>query len=334
MNDLVYVVEMTLTPPTADGKVTVVLKLSPTDPVTLLDGRAKPLSECTVAELTAYADSLEQEIDETWQQLTLPALQDRSEVDVQIDGIADSADWRHQIILLPKQEQKQEVVIAPVEEEIEVIVQSADSHSSEQPLLNVSDAQPVHEERVASADPTETIKIATNIRTAGSTNGTRHNNIVDILLDEPPLRRMQSHALSSMHREVAGVMVGPIPEKQPNGLYVVHITDMIEAKYTRMSGASVTYTPESWRYLNDVLAERYPEGDKVMVGWYHTHPGFGIFLSNMDLFIHTNFFTQKWHIAYVLDPVARRSGFFSWDTQHSRVLPYHLPWPEWAQPSW
>jgi proteasome lid subunit RPN8/RPN11 len=161
-------------------------------------------------------------------------------------------------------------------------------------------------------------------------NGYPTASAVAIWLDEPPLRLMQGHARSSLRREVAGVMLGPRPEKQPDGRYIVHVTDMIIAKHTKMAGASVTYTPETWRYLNDQLEKMYPDGDIVMVGWYHTHPGFGIFLSNMDLFIHTNFFTQKWHIAYVLDPVGFRSGFFSWDKDQAKVVPYHFPWPEWT----
>ena len=155
------------------------------------------------------------------------------------------------------------------------------------------------------------------------------------MIDEDPLRRMQAHASSSLRREVAGVMLGPLPEKQPNtNRYIVHVQDMIIAKHTKMRGASVTYTPESWRYLNDVIAERYPEEEMVMVGWYHTHPGFGIFLSGMDLFIHKNFFTQKWHVAYVLDPIARKSGFFSWDSDIKQVKPFPFIWPEWAAGSW
>ena len=157
---------------------------------------------------------------------------------------------------------------------------------------------------------------------------------VDILLDEAPLRAMQAHALSSLDREVAGVMVGRQPEKQPDGRYVVHVIDSIIAKHTVMHGASVTYTPESWRYLNDTLWERYPDESAVMVGWYHTHPGFGIFLSGMDLFIHQNFFTQMWHVAYVLDPRARTSGFFCWNRQRTKVNRYDFMWPEWAAGSW
>lgn len=157
---------------------------------------------------------------------------------------------------------------------------------------------------------------------------------VDILIDEPALRAAQAHALGSLNREVAGVLVGPRPEKQPDGRYVVHIFDTIIAKHTVMHGASVTYTPESWRYLNDKLAERYPDETAVMVGWYHTHPGFGIFLSGMDLFIHQNFFTQIWHTALVLDPIAKRSGFFCWDRQKTRVSPVDFAWPSWAAGSW
>ena len=154
---------------------------------------------------------------------------------------------------------------------------------------------------------------------------------VDVLIDEQPLHEAQLHALSSMQREVAGALVGPRPEKQPDGRYLVHVTDSIIAKHTVMQGASVTYTPESWRYLNDELARRYPEETAVIVGWYHTHPGFGIFLSGMDQFIHQNFFTQIWHVALVLDPHARTAGFFCWDRAQTRVSPMAFRWPSWAQ---
>ena len=157
---------------------------------------------------------------------------------------------------------------------------------------------------------------------------------VDILMAESAFLDAKRHASSSMNREVAGVLVGPHPQKQPNGRYVVQVTDAIVAEHTRMQGASVTYTPESWRYVNDKLHEMYPDEECVIVGWYHTHPGFGIFLSNMDLFIHHNFFTQKWHIALVLDPVGKQSGFFNWDRSQSQMMATHFPWPYWAHSSW
>ncbi len=205
-----------------------------------------------------------------------------------------------------------------------------------EPSITVAESEPVHEEREARPGaPTRPI-FPSHIRILGKRRPLGHATwtAADILMNEPAFRDAQAHALSSMDREVAGMLVGPPPEKQPDGRYLVHITDIIMARHTRMHGASVTYTPESWRYVNDKLIERYPEGDAVIVGWYHTHPGFGIFLSGMDQFIHQNFFTQIWHVALVLDPRAQRSGFFCWDRQKSRVDPYEFPWPAWARSSW
>ncbi|MBK8031262.1 MAG: hypothetical protein IPK17_17580 [Chloroflexi bacterium] len=45
-------------------------------------------------------------------------------------------------------------------------------------------------------------------------------------------------------------------------------------------------------------------------GWYHSHPGFGVFLSGMDLGIHNQFFTHLWQLAVVIDPIQRHYGIF------------------------
>ena len=204
----------------------------------------------------------------------------------------------------------------------------------------VSEPEPVHEEVEAQPDTTESGAVIApsraRVRLAGRylPIGDPTPAAVDITIEEPALRASQAHALSSMNREVAGVLIGPRPEKQPDGRYRVHILDTIIAKYTVMHGASVTYTPESWRYMTDKLHERYPDETAVIVGWYHTHPGFGIFLSGMDLFIHQNFFTQIWHVAFVLDPRAQTSGFFSWNREKTQVSRHNFHWPDWAAGSW
>ena len=241
---------------------------------------------------------------------------------------------------IPTEEIEQEPVEAEPETEpepppVEPAAEPADALDN----IVVSEPEPVHEEREAPEETAQKTVIAPSqarVRLAG-----RHLPVgdptpaaVDITIEEPALRAAQAHALSSLNREVAGVLIGPRPEKQPDGRYRVHILDTIIAKYTVMHGASVTYTPESWRYMRDKLHERYPDETAVIVGWYHTHPGFGIFLSGMDLFIHQNFFTQIWHVAFVLDPRAQTSGFFSWDRQKTQVSRHNFYWPEWADGSW
>ena len=49
-----------------------------------------------------------------------------------------------------------------------------------------------------------------------------------------------------------------------------------------------------------------------LLGWQHTHPGLGVFLSEQDLFIHRNFFAEAWQIALVVDPRRQDFAFFHW----------------------
>lgn len=107
--------------------------------------------------------------------------------------------------------------------------------------------------------------------------------------------------------EQGGVLVGHVDEA--TGTTVV--TGSIVAVGAVSQVASLTFTHETWDHVNEVLASEYP--DDQMVGWYHSHPRFGIFLSEYDQFIHNNFFPAPHHIAYVVDPVDDEHGFFGWD---------------------
>ena len=49
-----------------------------------------------------------------------------------------------------------------------------------------------------------------------------------------------------------------------------------------------------------------------MLGWQHTHPNYGIFLSNYDMFIQENFFNMPFQVAYVVDPIQNIRGLFQW----------------------
>ncbi|WP_374687433.1 Mov34/MPN/PAD-1 family protein [Promineifilum sp.] len=345
--DVTYAAQITLKLPGQDETASLTVTLAPADRIPV-GGRAKPLSECTLAELRAYGDALEADVWDTYQAITLHQLQEEARVEIAVTALDEQGravdeveEWvEHAIILVepPAEtapEPADETTPAPVAETEAAEAQPEPEPQPEPPPAPPPPVEPAVVEAAKPEAPT-IIPSQARVRVAGERLPLAASGgaAVDILLDEAPLRAMQAHALSSLDREVAGVMIGRRPEKQPDGRYVVHVIDSIIAKHTVMHGASVTYTPESWRYLNDTLWERYPDESAVMVGWYHTHPGFGIFLSGMDLFIHQNFFTQIWHVAYVLDPRARTSGFFCWNRQKTKVNRYDFPWPDWAANSW
>ena len=86
----------------------------------------------------------------------------------------------------------------------------------------------------------------------------------------------------------------------------VWITEALEAKHYENTQASFTYTHDSWEEITRERDAEFPDLD--IVGWYHTHPDFGIFLSSHDLFIHHNFFAQPLQVAYVVDPIRQTRG--------------------------
>ena len=359
-----YAAIITVSLPGQDKSATATLTLAPYDQVSV-SGQSKRLQDCTLEELKQFADAWEADIWATYKDIKIIDLIADEQVDVGIsaDKQVSLNEWVQKAVIVSDapttttelntsttitEEPTPNTTSTPAVEveEIPIVDAAAEPPASlsndeyVSPRITVAEPEPVHAEREAEENrellmPTVWPSRA-RVRVAGQKlpSGSSTWQAVDILMDEPALRSAQAHALSSLNREVAGVLIGPPPEKQPDGRYVVHVIDTIVAKYTVMHGASVTYTPESWRYMNDKLAERYPDETAVMVGWYHTHPGFGIFLSGMDQFIHQNFFTQIWHIAYVLDPVARTSGFFCWDRQKSRVSRIDFAWPSWARDAW
>lgn len=108
------------------------------------------------------------------------------------------------------------------------------------------------------------------------------------------------YALSDTTQELGGVLLGNYAEK--DGHFHIWVEAAIEAKHAEAAKSSVKFTHRSWEYINHIKDTQYP--DYKVVGWFHTHPGFGIFLSEYDKFIQRNFFNLPWQIAYVVDPLS------------------------------
>jgi proteasome lid subunit RPN8/RPN11 len=139
-----------------------------------------------------------------------------------------------------------------------------------------------------------------------------------ILLRPGAHAAVRAHAKSSTEAEVCGVLLGKA-SKDAQGPFLI-VEDVIEGQAAQSAPARVTFTPESWEHIFKEQEQRDPS--LKMVGWYHTHPRFGIFLSNYDQFIHENFFAvEPWMVAYVVDPVRDEEGFFCWSQGKTKRVP-------------
>lgn len=124
------------------------------------------------------------------------------------------------------------------------------------------------------------------------------------------LEKVIKHVNSTTDSEVGGILVGKMTE----GATVV--TAAIPAEKASVGSANVTFTHEVWEEVLPIIDRDHP--DESMVGWYHSHPGFGIFLSEYDLFIQQNFFSDPAMVALVIDPLKGEGGWFEW--QNDQVV--------------
>ena len=147
-----------------------------------------------------------------------------------------------------------------------------------------------------------------------------------IYLDLAPADAIERHALRDTSVELGGILLGHECIDEETGEPFVRVTRSLEAKHYENTQASFTYTHDSWEEITRERDRTYPNLD--IVGWYHTHPDFGIFLSSHDLFIHRNFFDQPLQVAYVVDPIRQSRGFFRWkDGGLNQVGGFHLSAP-------
>jgi proteasome lid subunit RPN8/RPN11 len=83
---------------------------------------------------------------------------------------------------------------------------------------------------------------------------------------------------------------------------------------------------QHWRTWSADEVRASPDALHV-VGWCHTHPGHGVFLSQPDLEVHHRKFPLPFQVALVLDPLAidadRRMGLVAWTGEE--MLSPHLP---------
>jgi proteasome lid subunit RPN8/RPN11 len=128
--------------------------------------------------------------------------------------------------------------------------------------------------------------------------------VYKIAINSDVLRQIRQHARSQVSSEICGVLIG---NQSGNRL---EIEACIQGANADQAGTHVTFTQDTWQHIFSIKDKTYPN-DRI-AGWYHSHPGFGVFLSDHDTFIHKNFFSSEDQVAWVYDPVSDEEGCFVW----------------------
>jgi proteasome lid subunit RPN8/RPN11 len=141
---------------------------------------------------------------------------------------------------------------------------------------------------------------------------------LQVIMSQSALNHVHTHGDSSPGAEVCGVLVGDVYQDGTSAF--LHVEHIITGEAATGSAGQVTFTAATWQHIQEAMDREYP--DHRIVGWYHTHPGHGVFLSEMDIFLHESFFGLSWQTALVYDPRSGDEGFFAAESGHSRRMPH------------
>jgi len=136
--------------------------------------------------------------------------------------------------------------------------------------------------------------------------------IFPVYIEETILNQIKKLAASS-ELEIFGYLIGEIL-KWENNIYLVienqlFIENAVHShKFTtsQIEGTAGKYDKE----FKKLKLEKGNESLRV-VGWWHSHPGYGCFLSTTDIHTQEFFFPESYQVALVIDPVRKEFKFFT-----------------------
>ncbi len=140
-----------------------------------------------------------------------------------------------------------------------------------------------------------------------------------VYFDAEAHARIARHAGEDKSVEICGVLVGRW-EQDAGGPFVA-VSEFIRCDDAAKKSGEVTFTHNAWNTINREMDTRYV--DLKIVGWYHSHPGFGVFLSERDVFIHQHFFSNPGQVALVVDPTQKTEGVFVWRDGKPKPCPHY-----------
>ncbi|KAI3404545.1 RPN11 [Candida oxycetoniae] len=134
------------------------------------------------------------------------------------------------------------------------------------------------------------------------TDGPAIDNSETVYVSSLALLKMLKHGRAGVPMEVMGLMLGEFVDD-----FTIHVHDVFAMPQSG-TGVSVEAVDDVFQTkMMDML--RQTGRDQMVVGWYHSHPGFGCWLSSVDVNTQQSFEQlNKRAVAVVIDPIQSVKG--------------------------
>lgn len=128
------------------------------------------------------------------------------------------------------------------------------------------------------------------------------DNAETVYISSLALLKMLKHGRAGVPMEVMGLMLGEFVDE-----FTIHVIDVFAMPQSG-TGVSVEAVDDVFQTrMMDML--RQTGRDQMVVGWYHSHPGFGCWLSSVDVNTQQSFEQlNKRSVAVVVDPIQSVKG--------------------------
>ncbi len=155
------------------------------------------------------------------------------------------------------------------------------------------------------------------------------SGIFPLYISKTAEQKIRNHALKFGEDgiEVMGLLLGEVFEHMGNEYAIVRdvATTTLEA-----SEVSVKFDK---RNMGELFNQLDSTGfDYMIVGWYHSHPGHGCFMSPKDMDTQRTMFSESFHCAIVVDPLNSEIEAYTLEGDDCRPIPFTVYWDDFEDP--
>src|SRR5213592_3235262 len=117
-----------------------------------------------------------------------------------------------------------------------------------------------------------------------------------IFFQQEAVIALQEHLKSSPTQAIFGFLIGDVYRDPETGVLYIVIDKTLKLSQPIYGDKTEVVVSRLW----DRMQEQLKKAAGTLLGWYHSHPGQGGFLTAHDVETHDKFFTDPWQVAILV----------------------------------